>query len=36
MDSHDLLSGSQHSQKSSEKNKPPSLIVMILQYTKNL
>ena len=33
---HDLLSARQHSQKSSENNKPSSLIIMILQYTKNL
>ena len=33
---HDLLGARQHSQKSSEKNKPSSLIIMILQYTKNL
>ena len=33
---HDLLGARQHSQKNSEKNKPSSLIVMILQYTKNL
>ena len=33
---HDLLGTRQHGQKSSEKNKPSSSIVMILQYTKNL
>ena len=33
---HDLLDARQHSQKSSEKNKPSSFIVMILQYTKNI
>ena len=36
MDFHDLLGARQHSQKSSEKKKPSSLIVMILQYTRNL
>ena len=36
MDIHDLLGARQHSQKSSEKYKPSSLIVTILQYTKNL
>ena len=33
---HDLLGARQHSKKRSEKEKPSSLIVMILQYTKNL
>ena len=33
---HDLLGAREHSQKNSEKNKPSSLIVMILQYTKSL
>ena len=33
---HDLLGARHHSQKSNEKNKPSPLIVMILQYTKNL
>ena len=33
---HDLLGARQHSQKISEKNKPSSFIIMILQYTKNL
>ena len=33
---HDLLGSRQHSQKSSEKNEPSSLIVRTLQYTKNL
>ena len=33
---HDLLGAREHSQKSNEKNKPASLIVMILQYTKNI
>ena len=33
---HDLLGARQNIQKSSEKNKPSSLIVMILQCTKNL
>ena len=32
---HDLLSARQHSQKNNEK-KPLALIVMIIQYTKNL
>ena len=31
-----LIGARQHSQKGSEKNKPSFLIVMILQYTKNL
>ena len=33
---HDLLGARQHYQKNSEKNKPSSLIVMILQFAKNL
>ena len=33
---HDLIIARQYSQKNSEKNKPSSLIVMILQITKNL
>ena len=33
---HDLLGARQHSLKRSEKNKPSSLIVMILQYIKNI
>ena len=36
MDFHDLLGAKQHSKKNSEKNKLSSLIVVILQYTKNL
>ena len=32
----DLLGTRQHSQKSSGKNNPSSLIVLILQFTKNL
>ena len=33
MDFHDLLGASEHNKKNSEKNKPSSIIVMILQYT---
>ena len=36
MDFHDLLGARQYSQKISEKKIPSSLIVMILQYIKNL
>ena len=33
---HELLGARQHRPKNNEKNKPSSLIVMILQYAKNL
>ena len=33
---HDLLGARQHSKKSSGKNEPSSLTIMILQYIKNL